>query len=264
VKRTAAVFTIVQNEPAFLPVWARYYARHFAADDMFVLDHDSTDPLTVQLAAGLHRVPVHRAESFNHEWLAETVKRFQAFLLGSYELVLFTEVDEIVAANPERCPGGLSGLLDEESASDTPFLRCTGYDIVHDRHTEAALDWSQPVLAQRAYCRRSEAYSKPLLARRPLDWDIGFHDLVPAETPLPDPDPRLLLLHLHRADFGTCRAKTLENSARRWALTDLEESRGLQNRLVDEAAFERWFEAAFHDDPDEPLRPIPEAWRELV
>ena len=45
--RRAAVFTIVQNEPVFLPIWERYYQRHFDRDDIFVLDHDSTDPTTI-------------------------------------------------------------------------------------------------------------------------------------------------------------------------------------------------------------------------
>ena len=39
--RTRAAFTIVQNEPDWLPVWLRYYSRHFDARDLFVLDHDS-------------------------------------------------------------------------------------------------------------------------------------------------------------------------------------------------------------------------------
>lgn len=106
-KRRSAVFTIAQNEPVFMPIWARYYRRHFDPDDCFVLDHDSTDPTTRAVANQFHRIPVHRSHSFDHDWLRTTVERFQRFLLQSYELVLFTEIDEIVAADPVTFPGGL-------------------------------------------------------------------------------------------------------------------------------------------------------------
>jgi hypothetical protein len=264
VKRRAAVFTIVQNEPVFLPVWARHYQRHFAKDDIYVLDHDSTDRRTVELAEAFQRVPVHRAESFNHQWLVETVQSFQAFLLSSYEVVLFAEADEIVAADPELCPSGLTEIFESACADGTPFVRCTGYDIVHDRDNEAPLDWAQPILAQRASCRRSVKYSKPVLSSEPLNWTIGFHDVVAAERPAPNPDPRLLLLHLHRADYETARAKTIENAARRWSAEDLEKGAGWQNRIVDEEEFSHWFDSEFHDDRDEPLRPIPEGWKMIL
>jgi hypothetical protein len=264
VKRTAAVFTIVQNEPVFLPVWSRYYQRYFSRDDMFVLDHDSTDPRTLAAARELCRVPVHRAESFNHRWLRDTVVRFQAFLLQSYAQVLFVEADEIVAADPRQLPGGLAELLEEPDPDGVGFVRCTGYEILHTRQEgEAPLDWAQPVLAQRRYCRRSDLYSKPVLARRPLQWEIGFHRLQASEPSLPPPDPRLLLLHLHRADFHTCRAKTLETAARRWSAEDLAADYGYQNRITDLRDFEHWF---YKDSDEEPylVEPVPEVWRDIV
>ena len=112
-KRGAAVFTIVQNEPVFLTVWSRYYQRYFSREDMFVLDHESTDAGTLAVAQELHRVPVHRAESFNHRWLRDTVVHFQAFLLQSYEQVLFVEVDEIVAMDPRTGEHAGVRLLDQ-------------------------------------------------------------------------------------------------------------------------------------------------------
>jgi hypothetical protein len=38
-KRPAAVFTIVREEAVFLPIWLRYYAAHFAPEDIYVLHH---------------------------------------------------------------------------------------------------------------------------------------------------------------------------------------------------------------------------------
>ena len=52
--RTRAAFTIVQNEPDWLPVWLRYYSRHFDARDLFVLDlHVDVDSLDTGMAGEL-------------------------------------------------------------------------------------------------------------------------------------------------------------------------------------------------------------------
>ena len=86
-KRNRAAFTIVQNEPLFLPKWLDYYARHFPAGDLFVLNHATTDGSTAiaqKAWPGVNFLPVHRTESFNHSWLRETVESFQRFLLQSY------------------------------------------------------------------------------------------------------------------------------------------------------------------------------------
>jgi len=258
------LFTIVQDEPAFLPVWSGYYLRHFAPEDVFVLDHDSTDPTTLQVAGRLNRVPVHRHESFDHDWLRETVARFQSFLLSSYEVVLFAEVDEIVAPRPERFPGGLAEFVDHFRSLGAPVARCTGYEIVHDsRGGEAPLDWSAPILAQRRQCRRSLSYSKPLMARCPLEWTPGFHELAGSSPPLLRPHPDLLLLHLHRVDYESCFQRTLETAARRWSRVDLEKNRAAQNRITDPDEFERWFHTDFIDDLYG-MQPIPASWKGIV
>jgi len=263
-KRPAAVFTIVQNEPLFIPVWARYYQKHFPTEDIFVLDHDSDDPITLQVSREFNRVPVHRTASFDHEWLRDTVKSFQAFLLRSYELVLFVEVDEIVAPEPKRYPEGLSEFIEHFGASDKSLSRCTGYEIVHDaRGGEDALDWEAPILAQRRQCRRSVSYSKPLLARIPLEWSLGFHNLETDSLSLPRPSRHLLLFHLHRVDYDSCFARTLETAARNWSGVDLEKNRAAQNRITDEDEFERWFYTDFTDDLYE-MQSLPESWKEVI
>ena len=79
-KRNRAAFTIVQNEPLFLPKWLDYYGRHFPAGDLYVLDHataDSSTSAAAQKWPATRFVPVHRLESFNHNWLRETVETFR-------------------------------------------------------------------------------------------------------------------------------------------------------------------------------------------
>ena len=45
-RKRRAVVTIVHNEPVFLPIWLGYYSRFFAAEDIYVLDNESTDGST--------------------------------------------------------------------------------------------------------------------------------------------------------------------------------------------------------------------------
>ncbi len=101
-RRSRAVFTIVQNEAGFLPLWLSYYGNHFDAEDVYVLDHDSTDGSTEGLDGRCCVIPVHRDKSFDHVWMKSTVEAFQAFLLKAYDTVLFAEVDEFVVADPHH------------------------------------------------------------------------------------------------------------------------------------------------------------------
>jgi hypothetical protein len=42
-KKKCAVFTIVQNENIFLPIWLKYYSKYFDPKDIYILNHDSNE-----------------------------------------------------------------------------------------------------------------------------------------------------------------------------------------------------------------------------
>ena len=234
--RRRAAFTIVQNEPVFLPFWLDYYGRYFDAADLYVLDHDSTDGSTDGLGTRCNVVRVHRDLSFDHAWLNGTVTAFHAFLLHSYEHVLFAEADEFVVADPAL----FRGLDDYIDRSLDRVVRCTGYEVVHYPDEEPALHFDQPVLAQRRYWHPSRLYCKSLLTAVPVSWSVGFHESH--DFPNLRPDPNLFLIHLHRVDYAMCAARHRQTAARNWNPSDVREGRGLQNRLVEEDdAFKTWF-----------------------
>ncbi len=170
-KRKAAVFTIIQDEPYFLPKWVAHYRTLFPARDMYILNHGD-GPVTTN--EGIV-VPVHRTASFDHNWLRDTVQAFQRFLLQSYECVLFVEVDEIVFSNDGK---PVMDFIDIFLASDCHAVRCHGFEIVHMRDREPALQEGVPILCQRGFWSPSRMYSKILLSKRPLKWVIGFHDIT--------------------------------------------------------------------------------------
>ena len=253
--RPRAAFTVVHNEPVMLPLWLDYYGRHFDADDLYVLDHDSTDGSTADLDGRCHVVPVHREAAFDHHWLKLTVEQFQAFLLRSYDAVLFAEVDELVLADPRRYAG-----LDAYIAEMTrPAARCSGFNVVH-QPDEPPLRFDAPLLMQRRYWHASLKYSKRLLSRIPLRWSDGFHQ----EYSAPDdaPDPELLLLHLHRIDYDLCLARHQASAARDWNEADIVNGYGAQNRIAETGEFEEWFYRGA--DLDAPRELIPEQIRSAL
>jgi hypothetical protein len=259
-KRNRAVFTICQNEPVFLKLWLRYYLKHFPRTDIFILDHNSTDGSvwTAWREFRCNVVQVHREASFDHEWLRDTVQSFQRFLLQSYENVLFTEIDEFVVADPLSYPQGLKQYIETNAR---PVVRCLGLNIVQGS-TEKEIDWSQPILRQRSHAWMSDLYSKPLLARVPLTWVKGFHQLAPERDPQDNPlDKNLFLVHLHRVDYAYCLQRNEEMTRRKWALTDIQEGFGYQNRITDPKRFQAWF---YGEQLGELNLPIPDSIKDAI
>ena len=202
-RRSRAVFTIVQNEADFLPLWLDYYGRHFDPADVYVLDHDSADGSTEAIGGLCTVVPVHREKSFDHVWLKSTVEEFQSFLLGSYDAVLFAEADEFVVAEPLR-HDGLAAYVD---GLEGPAACCTGYNVVHYPEEEKApLRFDQPLLRQR---RVLASVAQVLQAAHRPD-PARVDDRLPLRvqrSPRWLPDPSLYLIHLHRVDYDLCLAR---------------------------------------------------------
>jgi hypothetical protein len=253
---SSAVFTIVYNEPIFLPIWLRYYSRFFAPDDIYVLDHQSDDGSTA--AHGFVRVPLER-ETYDDLWKVEANETYQRELLSRYDVVLTTDVDEIVAPDPAH--GTLRDYID---AFDDDFVNCVGYEVLHMKDAEPPLFLGRPILRQRRYWYRNAGYDKPLLSKVSMKWSSGLHSRTDGQR---NRDPTLRLIHLHRMDYAICLARHRAHQHRYLEQTDIAAERSYHNRIVEEAAFERWF---YEDSCFEKLgiqidpEPIPEAWRKLV
>jgi hypothetical protein len=264
--RDIAIFTVVQEEPEFIHPWINHYKKHVAdPGDLHVLVHAPTpaEPQSARSEAALAwqqaealmtshhsitRLPVHHASSFDHDWLTDTVSRFQTFLLQSYEWVLFAEIDEFVLPTPQQSgPRTLLDLVRDLGVQPAPAVRARGFEIVQQ-------DGEQPVppalyadgtnvhlsvrqlVAERRYWYSSRMYSKTLLANVPLRWSRGFHlvegsakDVAEAEA-----SPSLTLLHLHRADFDLALRRLRRSRARRWSQLDVDRRYGWQNRADEE------------------------------
>jgi hypothetical protein len=198
-------------------------------------------------------------DSVDHTWMVDRVQELQHQLLDDgYDVVLVTDVDEIVTPAPEW--GDLGTYIDEFSEW---FVNCIGYEILHLADREAAYDPSRPILDQRGYWYAHGAYNKPALATGPMSWLPGFHHRADGQL---NYDPYLRLIHLHRLDFEICRARHAIRRGRDWGERDLDESWASYNRIAEGEEFERWFyeDSGFeHDGIHIVLERIPEGWRGL-
>lgn len=251
-----AAFTLVQNEAVWLPTWLRHYGQWFAPEDLYVLDHGSTDGGTEGLAGRCNVIPVHHEASFDHVWMRNTVERFQAFLLRSYDLVLFAEADEFIVA----APGRYAGLGDYLDRLERPAATCSGFNVVHQRHEPPLRLDDGPLLSRRGWWQPTRMHSKRLISRVPLRWSEGFHREYTQAGDEPDPD--LLLIHMHRADFDICLARHRDAAARDWSRLDVARKQAYQHRITGPLRFRWWFRRG--SDLAGPRQPIPDEVRALL
>ncbi|HWD09070.1 MAG TPA: hypothetical protein VHA57_08250 [Actinomycetota bacterium] len=251
----SALLTIVRDEAFFFPIWHRYYARFFSPEDIYVLDHGSTDGSTS--GGGFRRIPVEH-EEIDVLWVRDTVQSYQHQLLAGYGAVLYVDVDEIVAPDPAW--GTLGEYVDSFSGK---IARCRGYEVIHLREAEPPFDAARPVLDQRRHWFANPMYSKPALARVPLQWTPGFHRCRGLTQ---DPDPNLFLIHLHRMDYDQCKARHRARASVPWAERNVRHGWWSQMLLDAEPEFGRWFYTDTVSDDHLPLcvEAIPPQFRSLI
>lgn len=226
-----AIITMVHNEPIFLPIWLRYYGQFFAPGDLYVFDNDTTDNSTAR--EGFVRIPVEH-DTVDHTWMTRTIEGLQHELLDSYEVVVVTDVDEIIAPVPV-VHGTLGDYLDEFGED---WVNCLGYELLHQKDREPPLDLSRPILDQRRFWFFNGGYDKAAVATVPMRWRPGFHGREDFQM---KPDPDLRLIHLHRMDYSLCLERHRTRRRKEWAERDGRERWAIHNRIVDETEFERWF-----------------------
>ena len=252
-RKRGAALTIVRDEPVFLPIWLRYYSRFFPPEDLYVLDHGSTDGSTQ--AGGFNWIPVSH-DTVDHTWMVRTMEEHQHELIERYDAVVVTDVDEIVAPDPSL--GTLGDYIDR---FEEPYVNCLGYELIHLVDREAPFDPGRRVLDQRGYWFASDIYDKPALSTVPMEWVPGFHRSADLQM---RPDPDLRLIHLHRMDYEICLARHRYRQTRDWNERDVELGWASHNRITAEEEFARWFYEDSNAEWNQLLvQPIPPAWRGL-
>ena len=191
--------------------------RHTSPENLWILDHNTNDNSTdaSKIPKGINYYKLYGEKSYSpFFFLNRRVELHQQRLFRyGYKCVLFTEVDEIIVADPDVYPGGLREYFTKFYENSTLLtVRTSNRIMVHvseppvnkadDSLIEPILNWSKPILSQRSYWLQNRFFNKPLLSKQHLQWTPGFHDSYDAVAI--NPDPNLVLIHLHGVDAIYC------------------------------------------------------------
>jgi hypothetical protein len=193
-KKRCAVFTTVKNESIFLPIWLRHYQQYFANEDIYILDHQSTDGSTLNLPVNVRLVSNDYVG--DHEWMAKIASDFQKELLKEYECVIFAEGDEIIYS-PEK---SFDKAIDEFIQSDDLYATCSGYSVIQDIQNEPPLCHGDCIFEKRNFWYKDPLEDKTLISKVPLEWTWGFHRLKGRNN---NYSTTFYLAHFHRLDYET-------------------------------------------------------------
>ena len=247
--RMAAV-TMVKGDHEFLALWVEYYSRHIGRENLFVLRH-GPDPEIDRIAEGtniIHLPDEEDKSGFNRRrW--GTLSNFTSGLTLYYNWVICSDVDEIVAPDPETgldLPDYLDAFFASGRAPQviSPFA----IEIVHTPATETEpLDPARPVLSVRRNFRLNANYSKPCITRKRIQFSLGGHGSNVAEVLL---DPKLYLFHLRYMDDAVSRARLTGRKA--W----IEEKNGPRDPAAKSG--NRWYQGTDDFDHLSSLEPVAE------
>lgn len=259
-----ALFTVAQDEIDLLPLWVEHY-RNYAPDAaLYILDHDSMGDADWYLRGlasdnDVTVVPVQHVESFDYDWLARVVEDFASFLLRSHACVGFSEVDELLLPSFDA---GYSTLHEMLAHVPDPFIRATGYCVVHHHPEEPAMNWDKPVLAQRLHWYLSQRYSKIAFMRERVYYTAGFHQAYNVPATL-SPHHDLLCLHLHQADYQTALRRHQRNGGRFWSPRHRASACGAHQRLDNPDGLQKYLLCDLDNPLDyADLKSIPQLYKE--
>jgi hypothetical protein len=166
---TLAVITMVYNEVDFLPLWLRHYGRVAGPENCFVVDHGSDDGSTAAIGpASVIRIPRSPLDDTKR---TAAMGDLVASLLRWYDFVAYTDVDELLVADPAIFPT----LRQYCAAARHDTMTAFGMNVIHRFHSEPALRYDQPISLQRRSLLALSSMAKPLLTRMPVRWSPGFH-----------------------------------------------------------------------------------------
>ena len=231
----AAAFTMVRDESVFLDIWLRYYAGQLGAPQLYVIDHGSAEPVAAPAGVSVVRLP---REPLDEITRCRIVTDFNAFLLASYDITVFSDADEIVAPDPARHEN-LGAYLQAAGGEATAGV---GLALVQRRGEEPPIDPMRPILAQRGYAHFHGLYNKPLVARAPIQWKHGFHG---AKSPM-ETDPDLYIFHLKAMDHALAHRMLDVRRIGPQSARMVEKQHSTQFRMNDAA-----FDAAYFATPPE-------------
>jgi hypothetical protein len=226
-----AIVTMVYNESVNLPIWIRHYRRAAPGATLFVIDHSSDDGSTDHIPE-VNKLPLPRNEM--DEWTrTRFINLLQRALLQYYDLVIYTDCDELIVADPAKA----SSLEAHLAAQSYEYTSTVGLNIVHLVDVEGPIDLTQTLLSQRRYCQFQATMCKPVITRIPLSWEPGFHA---CDKPIRI-DRDLYLFHTKAVDKDLALNRLHITQKMPWSQKAIDANHGDHHRYEDERFVKEFF-----------------------
>ncbi|MEU4452821.1 glycosyltransferase family 2 protein [Nocardioides sp. NPDC023903] len=191
-----AVLTIARDEGEMLTRWVDHYGRAAGHENLIVFDDGSTDGSTDDLSCTVQRLPGFRKGNFEAGRMGLASGVAQG-LLGIYDVVIFTDVDEFLVPDPARYANLSDYLARRPERVIAPFA----LNVVHHTAVEGPMVSGKPIVGQRAYAQFAPLMCKPSVKRVPAAWTLASHGIKAPYVP----DPGLFMLHMKFADVDLLR-----------------------------------------------------------
>lgn len=188
---TAFAITFAYNETFYLPRWIEYYSNQLGAQNLYIIDHGSTDLSTHNLK-GVNLVRVPRS-GYNEVQRIECASELFNSLLEFYDAGFVSDADEFIVADPAK----YKNLSDFAAKTPSDALTCVGVDLFHIRSSEPAFVSHLPILGQRRHVMFNSWMCKRSFSRRPIRFGGGFHT---SDLPIHF-DEDLFLIHTKNFDY---------------------------------------------------------------
>lgn len=193
-----AFVTMVYNDEFFLKVWCEYYRNYVPSEDIYVITH-GLQPSAEMIAEGCNIVLLERDPKNPHldRDRFKFINNFCADLTTKYDRVVYNDVDELIALDPDIGDNPVSYIL--SLPADQQVVSPLGLEIIHRPDLEGSYDYSRAVLSQRRFVRVNGWYTKPCITSVPVIWGPDGHGSSHPELHL---DDSLYLFHLKWFDYG--------------------------------------------------------------
>lgn len=200
-----AAITMLRSDEFFLRKWVDYYSAQLGRDGLYIF-FDGTDQQVPAFCEGCHVEKVAHVQTGRLEGdklRAKFLSERAASLLDSYDIVIGTDVDEFLVADP--LSGKSLPQLLEQGVRGRKTVSGLGIDVGQNLREEGPVDPSRPFLSQRSYAKLSTRYTKASVITAPLRWGSGFHRVKGHDFHIVE---GLYLFHFGCVDLDRIKAKT--------------------------------------------------------
>jgi hypothetical protein len=189
-RQRAAILTDTMSPEFYFPVWYRYYASQFGADNIHVMTLGGLkDDFNKFTLGSVKEMDLTYDDGIRLAAISERVTE----LLRHNDYVIHVDTDEFLIPDPRKH----KSLASHIQSLQRDYVTARGFDVFQ-HCSEPPLAMERPILVhQRRHAFALAAMNKTCITAVPLKWNRGFH-----HCSRPPQFDDIFLFHMKRADVA--------------------------------------------------------------